>query len=74
MIHAVWNIIGAIILGGVSLADDYPSLFSMAPAGNALISDGEYMIEGSVVVTVVNIVLMLVFFFRCQRASRCDTV
>ena len=28
IMHFIWNAVGAIILGGVSLADDYPYLFS----------------------------------------------
>ena len=29
MAHAVWNIVGALFLGGVSLADDYPHLLTL---------------------------------------------
>lgn len=69
MAHAIWNIIGAIILGGVSLADDYPSLYSMTASGNALLSGGEYKIEESIVVTVINIGLMLFFYFQCRKGK-----
>lgn len=34
MIHFVWNSIDAIILGGVSLADDYPTLLQTVYNGN----------------------------------------
>lgn len=61
MAHAIWNIVGGIVLGGVSLADDYPSLYSMTPSDNVILSGGICKIEGSVVVLVVNIALMLIF-------------
>ena len=60
--HALWNIIGALILGGVSLAEDYPSLYTTQAVGSPLLSGGAYRIEGSLVVTIVNILLILVFF------------
>ena len=67
MAHAIWNVIGAIVLGGVSLADDYPSLYSMVALGNKLLSGGDYKIEGSIVVLIINIVLMLIFCTRYKR-------
>lgn len=72
MAHAAWNVIGAIIIGGVSLADDYPSLYSTVASENILLSGGDNKIEGSVVVTIINIVLMLVFYFiyRKKRARQ----
>lgn len=69
MAHAVWNIVGGIVLGGVSLADDYPSLFSMTPSDDVILSGGTCKIEGSVVVLAVNIALMLIFFHRAQKRT-----
>ena len=69
MAHAVWNIVGGVILGGVSLADDYPSLFNMTPSTNALLSGGSCKIEGSVVVLVLNVVLTLVFAIAARRST-----
>ena len=69
MAHAVWNIMGAIIIGGVSLAEDYPSLHTLAASDNIILSGGTYKIEGSVVVLCINIVLMLTFFIRYKRKS-----
>ena len=70
MAHAVWNIAGGIILGGVSLADDYPSLYSMTSSNNVILSGGVYEIEGSIVVLAVNIALMLIFFYRYKKGLR----
>ncbi|MEI3615054.1 CPBP family intramembrane glutamic endopeptidase, partial [Pseudogracilibacillus sp. SO30301A] len=56
--HFIWNTIGAIILGGVSLAPDYPSLLNSTFQGNSLISGGAYKIEGSIIVSVANLILI----------------
>lgn len=67
MAHSIWNIVGALILGGVSLADDYPSLLIMTPSENQLLSGGGYKLEGSIVVTVLNVALTLIFYARCRK-------
>ena len=36
VIHFLWNGVGAIILGGVSLAEDYPHMFNMVISGNSI--------------------------------------
>ena len=69
MAHAVWNIIGAIVLGVVSLADDYPRLYTFIPSGNEILSGGNYDIEASVVVLVINIILMLFFYYRYKKKA-----
>ncbi len=61
IMHFMWNGIGALVLGGVSLADDYPHLLSMIFSGSKLLSGGECKIEGSIVVLVVNVMLLAVF-------------
>lgn len=61
IMHFMWNGIGALILGGVSLADDYPHLLNMIFSGSKLLSGGECKIEGSIVVLVVNVMLLAVF-------------
>lgn len=61
MAHAVWNIVGGIFLGGVSLADDYPHLLTLRASANTLLSGGTYMIESSIITLVVNILLLMVF-------------
>ena len=67
MSHAVWNIMGSIVLGCVSLADDYPNLFSMVSSKNIALSGGDYMIEGSIVVLVINTILLSVFFLKYKK-------
>lgn len=61
IMHFLWNGIGALVLGGVSLADDYPHLLNISFSGNSLLSGGECKIEGSIVVLIVNVMLLMVF-------------
>lgn len=67
MAHAIWNVVGGVILGGVNLADDYPSLYNMTSSENVILSGGACRIEGSIVVLVINIILMLFFFHRYKK-------
>lgn len=61
IMHFMWNGIGALVLGGGLLADDYPHLLNMIFSGSKLLSGGECKIEGSIVVLVVNVMLLAVF-------------
>ena len=72
MAHSIWNIIGALILGGVSLADDYPSVLTMTASANKLLSGGEYKIEASIVVTILNVILMGIFYIRYRKTKRIE--
>lgn len=67
MMHFLWNGIGAVILGGVSLADDYPHLFSSTVTGNGLLSGGICKMEGSIVTLGVNIALIVGFIFMMKK-------
>lgn len=69
IMHFIWNGIGAIILGGVSLAEDYPHLLNIALYGHDLLSGGACKIEGSVVVFIVNVAL-IALFCSLQRKRR----
>ena len=65
MVHAVWNIVGAIFFGCVNLAEDYPHMFTLI-----LLSGGEYKIEASIIVTIINIVLITLFFIKLKLLNR----
>ena len=69
MAHAVWNIVGALFLGVVSLADDYPHLLTLTASANTLLSGGNYKIEASIVTTVLSIVLMMLFWVRYRKGK-----
>ncbi len=47
IMHFLWNGISALVLGGVSLADDYPNLLITTFPGNEILSGGVCKIEGS---------------------------
>lgn len=61
IVHFIWNTFGAIILGGVSLATDYPHLLNSIFKADSLLSGGEYKIEGSIIVLFINLILIAVF-------------
>lgn len=63
IMHFLWNGIGALVLGGVSLADDYPNLFITTFTGNEILSGGVCRIEGSIIVLFVNVGLTALFMF-----------
>lgn len=67
--HFIWNTIGAIIFGGVSLASDYPNIFNSTFQGNPLLSGGIYKIEGSIIVLAVNLILITYLFIINKRVS-----
>lgn len=58
LVHFIWNMAGCIIFGGVSLAEDYPSIWNIAFIGNNLISGGSVKIEGSIVTLAINSLLI----------------
>ena len=67
--HAIWNIVGAIIFGGASLADDYPHIFnlSLSPRNNTLLSGGKDKIEASIIVTILNTALLILFWWKSKN-------
>lgn len=70
MAHSVWNIVGSLFLGGVSLADDYPQLLTLSTSGNTILSGGNYKIEASIVTTALNVVLMIIFYKEIKHPFR----
>ncbi len=72
MVHFAWNALGAVILGLVSLADDYPHLLEPIIAGNDYLSGGIYRLEGSVVTLALNWTLFIIFAMLCKRKKSRD--
>ena len=69
IMHFLWNGIGALILSGVSLADDYPSLLITSFSGNEILSGGACKIEGSIFVLIVNIGLIAYIIFLNSKKN-----
>ncbi len=65
--HAIWNIFGAIVIGGVNLAEDYPSIMDLSVSVNNIISGGNCKIEGSIIVTIMNLMLSAVFYNKYRK-------
>ncbi len=70
LMHFLWNSIGGIVLGGVSLAEDYPHLYAITMHGNPLLSGGVFKIEGSAVVLVLNALFFVGFAVLAWRRVR----
>ena len=70
VIHFLWNGLGAIILGGVSLAEDYPHLFNMVISGNSILSGGSCKIEGSIIVLLMNLIFMVGFIMANKKKGK----
>lgn len=71
IMHFLWNGIGALVLGGVSLAEDYPHLLNMAFSENVILSGGTCKMEGSVIVLLLNVSLLSVFILLKKRRAGC---
>ncbi len=67
MAHAVWNIVGAIVFGGVSLANDYPNIFTIASHKNSIVFGKNYNIEASIIVTIINVALTFLFWYIYRK-------
>ena len=67
--HAVWNLLGALVIGGVSLAKDYPHIYEFTSNGSKLLSGSGYKIEASIIVTMLNIILAAIFFIIAKTKT-----
>ncbi|MFP7494630.1 type II CAAX endopeptidase family protein [Terribacillus saccharophilus] len=65
--HFIWNTVGAIILGGVSLASDYPHLLNSTYQGK--IAGGVLKMEGSILVLIVNLILFSYLFISNRKSA-----
>lgn len=74
IMHFLWNGIGALVLGGVSLADDYPNLYITAFTGNDILSGGSCKIEGSIIVLFVNIILIAFFGYLKNKQGQSNGI
>ena len=72
IMHFLWNGIGALVLGGVSLADDYPNILITTFTGNEIVSGGACKIEGSIIVLFVNLLLTALFIFLTNKQTKIE--
>ena len=57
--HIVWNGVGGVLLGVISLGGVYPSLLAVSQHGNDIVAGGEAMLEGSIITLLVSITVIL---------------
>lgn len=69
IMHFIWNVMGGIIFGTVSLAEDYPNLCDIKITGSPIISGGIFKMEGSMFVFIINII-MIVIFYKLYRKNK----
>lgn len=67
--HAIWNILGGIVFGVVSLADDYPRIIETNLIGPWFISGGSMWLEGSAITLFVTCGLCALMFALMYRMS-----
>lgn len=70
LVHFLWNSLGCLIFGSVSLADDYPNIFNISVSGNQMISGGTLKLEGSIVTLIINVFLIGIVMFMIVRKKR----
>lgn len=59
IVRFIWNGIGCLVFGGVSLPGGYPSIWSSTLMGDNLISGGSAKLEGSIIMLLMNVILMI---------------
>jgi len=67
IVHFVWNGIGCLIFGAVSLASDYPNVWDSILTGNKLLSGGSAKLEGSIIVFATNLILIAFMLFLIKN-------
>ena len=67
IVHFIWNGVGCLVFGVVSLADDYPSLWNCVISGNNFLSGGDAKIEGSIITLIMNGLLILFMVYRLKQ-------
>ena len=58
LMHFMWNIIGRLCFGAVSMADDYPMIFTTRFEGSNFITGGSGKIESNIFMFIINCILI----------------
>lgn len=70
IVHFIWNSIGCLLLGGVSLAADYPSLLVTRFNGTDILTGSTAKMEGSIIVLVMNTLLIIGSILLLKRKAQ----
>lgn len=70
IMHFIWNVMGGIIFGTVSLADDYTHLYNIKITGNQFISGGSFKMEGSIFVFIINMIMIVYYLYKKKVTSK----
>lgn len=66
MAHFIWNAVGHLIFGAVSLASDYPQFMILKFVGSDILSGGVRQLEGSIIVLLMNGILCGFFLAKAR--------
>jgi len=65
--HYIWNMVAGVVVNGIMLADDYPSMIQVSLHGASLLTGNAAKIEGSIVTLGINLILVGVTLFMLRR-------
>jgi len=65
--HYIWNVVAGVVMNGIVLAADYPSMLQISLHGDSLFAGGTAKIEGSLVTLGVNLILVSMVLFMLRR-------
>ncbi len=66
--HIIWNGVGGVVLGVVSLGGVYPSLLKVSQHGSDVVTGGSALVEGSIVTLFGSTMILLALWFMRQKS------
>ncbi len=73
VVHALWNGLGCLLFGVVSLGGAYPSMLQATLSGSTLWTGGSTFLEGSIAVLFTNVLIITVLILYQQKKNRGGT-
>ena len=65
--HYIWNMVAGILINGIVLASDYPSILQVSFHGASWLTGSTAKIEGSIITLGVNLILIGITIFMIRR-------
>ena len=74
LVHFIWNFVGGLIFDVVSLASDYPHILNTISSENLLLSGGTFKIEGSIIVSILNIAFVTIYAILLYKKRKQNVI
>ena len=74
LMHFIWNFVGGLIFDVVSLASDYPHILNTISSENLLLSGGTFKIEGSIIVSILNIAFVTIYAILLYKKRKQNVI